>query len=58
MNYSNVSIMHMRIIPVHGIYQHKHRKEGRMIKLGQVGSFHGQGRSWWLCQSLTYTIIN
>jgi hypothetical protein len=22
--------MHMRIIPVHGIYQHKHRKEGRM----------------------------
>jgi len=22
--------MHMRIIPVHGIYQHKHRKEERM----------------------------
>lgn len=22
--------MHMRIIPFYGIYQHKHRKEGRM----------------------------
>jgi len=22
--------MHMRIIPINGIYQHKHRKEGRM----------------------------
>ena len=24
--------MHMRIIPVHGIYQHIHRKEGRLCR--------------------------
>jgi len=25
--------MHMRIIPINGIYQHKHRKEGRLTNI-------------------------
>jgi len=29
-----------------------------MITFGQVGSFNGQGKDWWLCQLLYMQTIN
>ena len=29
-----------------------------MQKQGQVGSYYGQGKAWWLCQLLYMLIIN